>query len=81
MDYENNKIVHSFCFSRHLRALKHIETVSVCFTELPASTLPRTKKQTGQYHSAFNRLVKPVRLIQHSHWFLRNSVLKLDNQN
>ena len=77
---QNNKIVHSFCFSRHLWALKHLETVSFCFTELPASTLLQTKKQTGQYHSAHNRLAKAVRLIQYFYWFLRKSVLKLDNQ-
>ena len=45
----------------------HAWADGVCFTELPASALPQTSKQTGQSHSAYYRLTKSVRHLRYSY--------------
>ena len=68
-----------FCFGKGARAFKR-KTDGVCFTELPASVLARTSKQTGLRHSGVNRLTNCVRLFRYFYWFPSKSTLKLDNR-
>ena len=68
-----------FCFGKRARAFKR-KTDCVCLTELPASVLAQTSKQTGLCYSGVNKLTRHVWILRYFYWFLRKSTLKLDNR-
>ena len=57
----NNKVLTVFVLVGARQTFKH-KTDGVCLTELTASTLARTSKQTGKIYSADTRPTKRVRI-------------------
>ena len=63
----------SFCFGKHAQAFKH-KTNGFDTTEVPASALPRTSKQTWLYQCVDNMVAQCVKFFRYSHGFLRKYI-------